>query len=288
MKQKKTKKINPPQSQSKQPGLQSEMHPKPISVRHTYHPSGKLKDRVAIITGGDSGIGRAVAYHFALEGAKIVFVYLDEDKDAQVVQTQLKELSCDFIAIKGDIGNPKLSKKIVAKTIDRFGRIDCIVNNAAEQHEKNSVTEISHKQLLKTFTTNVFAYFYLTQEALPHLKKGATIINTTSVTAYRGSEHLIDYSSTKGAIVSFTRSLSQSLVKKGIRVNGVAPGPVWTPLIPASFDKKHVAEFGAQSPMGEPAQPADIAPAYVYLASDDSLFMSGQILHPNGGEIING
>ncbi len=278
----------PPQSQDHQPGKQYKMLPQPISIHDHYNPADKLQNKVAIITGGDSGIGRAIVYHFAQEGAKIVYVYLDEYTDAQEVNQYLDNHGFEYLALAGDLTKPEFSKEIVKKTLARFGKINCIVNNAAKQFSVDEVTDISPEQLQLTFATNIFSYFYLTQAALPYLSKGDTIINTTSVTAYHGNKHLIDYSSTKGAIVAFTRALSLSLEDKEIRVNGVAPGPVWTPLIPASFDAEAVGKFGKDYPMGKPAQPADIAPCYVFLASSDSTFMSGQVLHPNCGEIING
>ncbi len=276
-----------PQHQSEQPGLQTKMYPEPISIYDNYQGSHKLKNKIAIITGGDSGIGRAVAYHFAMEGADVAIVYLKEDKDAEITQEFVEKLDKKCLLFRGDVGKKSFCEKVIKKTYKEFGQIDIIINNAAEQHPTEYLEKITEKQLEKTFRTNIFSYFFMVQAALPHLKKNSIIINTTSVTAYRGSSHLVDYSATKGAIVSFTRSLSELLVKKGIRVNAVAPGPVWTPLIPASFSKKKVGEFGKKSPMGHAAQPADIAPSYVFLASQDANFISGQVLHPNGGEIIN-
>lgn len=281
------KDINPPQTQKNQPGKQHKMTPKPISIHDNYKSADKLKNKVAIITGGDSGIGRAIVYHFAAEGAKIVYVYLNEHKDAKEVNQYLIEHGYDFLALAGDLSDPNFSKEIIEKAINKFGQINCIVNNAAQQVVTTDFLTITPEQLQNTFAINLFSYFYLTQAGIPHLSDGDCIINTTSVTAYRGSSHLIDYSASKGAIVSFTRSLSKILIKKRIRVNGVAPGPVWTPLIPASFKSEEVAAFGSHSPIGKPAQPADIAPSFVFLASDDSTFISGQIIHPNGGEIVN-
>lgn len=276
----------PPQHQDRQPGIEKEMHPRPIY--DTDEPGcGKLKDKVAIITGGDSGIGRAVAISFAKEGAEVVIVYLDEHEDAQEAAKSMKKYGKEPLLIAKDISVENNCKDIVEQTLEKFGRIDIVVNNAAIQFEKKSIEDISAEQLEKTFRTNIFAQFYLTKFAVPHLKEGSSIINSASITAYRGSEALIDYSSTKGAIVTFTRSLSQSLVKKGIRVNAVAPGPVWTPLIPASFGDEKVDTFGEDSPIGRPAQPAEIAPCYVFLASKDAVFITGQVLHPNGGWPVN-
>jgi NAD(P)-dependent dehydrogenase (short-subunit alcohol dehydrogenase family) len=279
--------LQPPQTQDTQPGMQYKMHPKPISIRENYKGADKLKDKVALITGGDSGIGRAVAYHFAKEGAKVVIIYLDEDTDAQETCNYLTQMNCPHSIIKGDVRNYEFCQQTIATAIEKFGKLDCIVNNAAIQFEQDEIGQISPEQLDECFRTNLFGYFYMIQAAMPHLTTGSTIINTTSVTAYRGSKHLIDYSATKGAIVTLTRSLALSVVDKGIRVNGVAPGPVWTPLIPASFSEEKVAKFGCQVPMKRAAQPAEIAPCYVFLASEDSSYMTGQVLHPNGGEVIN-
>jgi NAD(P)-dependent dehydrogenase (short-subunit alcohol dehydrogenase family) len=278
----------PPQQQKKQPGVESEMTPKPEADRPSHRGSGKLQDKVAIITGGDSGIGRAVAVAFAKEGADCVVAYLDEHKDAEETKRLVEEQGRRCLLVSGDIGAEQFCKQLVERAISEFGRLDTVVNNAGEQHEQDSLEKISAAQLERTFRTNIFAMFFLTKAALPHLKEGSTIVNTTSVTAYRGSDHLIDYASTKGAIVSFTRSLSKNLAKKKIRVNGVAPGPIWTPLIPATFDAEHIKNFGADTPLGRPGQPDEVAPCYVFLASDDSSYMTGQVLHPNGGEVING
>jgi NAD(P)-dependent dehydrogenase (short-subunit alcohol dehydrogenase family) len=277
----------PPQQQSHQPGRESEMHPRPEFLPK-FPGSGRLKDRVAIISGGDSGIGRAVAVLFAREGARVAIVYLDEDKDAEDTADLVDSEGSEALLFRGDIGDKAFCEEAVRETIARFGRLDVVVNNAAEQHEQDDLTGISEEQLERTFRTNVFGYFFLTQAALPHLKAGATIVNTTSVTAYRGSPELIDYSSTRGAIVAFTRSLAGSLKDRKIRVNAVAPGPIWTPLIPASFDAQKVAEHGAKAPLGRVGQPNEVAPCHLFLACDDSSYMSGQVLHPNGGEIING
>lgn len=274
-------------TQKKQPGIQAKMKPRPKTIRLSYKGSDKLKDKVAIITGADSGIGRSVAIHFAKEGADIVVVYLDEHDDAKLTKEWVEKEGRRCLLIAGDLRSEKFCKKIVKKTITTFKKLDIVVNNAAEQHPKENILDISPKQLANTFATNIFAYFYLVQAAYPHLKKGSVILNTTSVTSYRGSEHLIDYSATKGAIVSFTRSLALNLAKKGIRVNGVAPGPIWTPLIESTFSKEHIKEFGKKVPMGRPGQPDEVAPCFVFLASDDASYMTGQILHPNGGEIVN-
>jgi NAD(P)-dependent dehydrogenase (short-subunit alcohol dehydrogenase family) len=278
----------PPQSQDQQPGIESEMRPQPQAEKPDYQGSGKLKGKVALITGGDSGIGRSVAILFAREGADVVIVYLSEYGDAEDTKKMVEEEGRRCQLIAGDIGDASFCRQAIEEAVREMGRLDILINNAAEQHPQESIEEISDEQLERTFRTNIFAMFYLTKAALPHLKEGSTIINTTSVTAYRGSPHLLDYSSTKGAIVSFTRSLAQQLAEKGIRVNGVAPGPIWTPLIPATFPPAHVATFGADVPMKRPGQPEEVAPSFVFLASTDSSYMTGQILHPNGGEIING
>jgi NAD(P)-dependent dehydrogenase (short-subunit alcohol dehydrogenase family) len=243
---------------------------------------------VAIITGGDSGIGRAVAVHYAKEGADVVISYLDEHEDANETKRLVEQEGRKCILMPGDIGEESFCGQIVSETINQLGKLDILVNNAAEQHPQAGIEEISKEQLERTFKTNIFSFFYMVKAALPHLKKGSSIINTSSITAYAGNEQLIDYSSTKGAITTFTRSLSMSLVKKGIRVNGVAPGPIWTPLIPSTFDAKKVSEFGADTPMGRPGQPDELAPSYVFLASNDSTYITGQMIHVNGGKIING
>jgi NAD(P)-dependent dehydrogenase (short-subunit alcohol dehydrogenase family) len=278
----------PPQHQNQQPGIESQMNPRPISINDDYCPSGKLKNKVALISGGDSGIGRAVALAFAQEGANIAITYLNEHDDAKETKERIEQTGKRCFTISGDIGNEDFCQQVVTKIIQKFGQLDILVNNAAEQYVQTSIQNISALQLERTFRTNIFSYFYLSKAALPHLKSGSTIINTTSITAYEGNEQLIDYSATKGAIVTFTRSLSLSLIKQGIRVNGVAPGPIWTPLIPASFSDQHVAEFGKNTPMQRAGQPAEVAPCYVFLASQDSVYMSGQILHVNGGTIVNG
>lgn len=246
------------------------------------------RGRVALISGGDSGIGRAVALAFAREGADVAVAYLDEIEDALETETKIKKIGRGCLLLAGDIGQTEVCERHVAAVLQRFNRLDVLVNNAAEQHPKKSLGEIDDDQLERTFRTNVFSYFRLTRAALPHLQAGACIINTTSVTAYRGSAGLIDYASTKSAIVGFTRSLALSLAEKDIRVNAVAPGPVWTPLIPASFPAERVAEFGSDVPLKRAAEPFEIARAYVFLASPDASYMTGQVMHPNGGEIING
>jgi NAD(P)-dependent dehydrogenase (short-subunit alcohol dehydrogenase family) len=275
------------QTKLKPPGLESRMSPKPVSEDPAYKGSGKLEGKVALITGGDSGIGKATAIAFAKEGAQVAIVYLSEHSDAKETLEQIKQEQQEAIAIAGDVGREKVCHNIVNKVMQRFGKLDILVNNAAEQKPQEKIEDISSEQLEQTFRTNFFGYFYLTQAALPHLKKGASIINTTSVTAYKGHERLIDYASTKGAIVAFTRSLALNLAKRGIRVNGVAPGPIWTPLIPSTFSKDKVKRFGKDTPLGRPGQPEEVAPSFVFLASDDASYFSGQILHPNGGEIVN-
>jgi NAD(P)-dependent dehydrogenase (short-subunit alcohol dehydrogenase family) len=278
----------PPQHQNKQPGVESEMNPLPVSIDKAYKGSGKLNNKIAIITGGDSGIGKAVAIYFAKEGSDVVIVYLDEHQDAEDTKKLVEAEGKKCLLLAGDIGDEIFCQEIVKKTIDQFGKINILVNNAAEQHPQKSLLDITAEQLEKTFRTNIFGYFFLTKAVLPHLHKGSTIINTASITAYEGHEELIDYSSTKGAIVSFTRSLAKSLAPQGIRVNGVAPGPIWTPLIPSTFTTEKVVNFGNDTPLGRAGQPFELAPGYVYLASEDSAYVSGQILHINGGKIVNG
>ena len=276
------------QKQDGQPGLEYKMEPRPQSDDPSYRGSGKLDGRTALITGGDSGIGRAPAIAFAKEGADISVVYLSEHKDAEETRRLVEEQGQSCLLIAGDVADKAFCKQAVDKTVKELGRLDILVNNAAVQYPQDSIEAITSSQLEKTFRTNIFSYFYMTKAALPHLHKGSTIINTTSVTAYRGSDHLLDYSATKGAIVAFTRSLSKALLDKGIRVNGVAPGPIWTPLIAATMQDDDPAQFGSDSPMGRAGEPEEIAPSYVFLASDDSSYMTGQVLHPNGGEIVNG
>jgi NAD(P)-dependent dehydrogenase (short-subunit alcohol dehydrogenase family) len=285
---KKEEQQRPPQHQSHQPGVESEMRPRPKAEDPGARGSGKLDGRVAIITGGDSGIGRAVTIAFAKEGADVAVVYLEEHDDAEETRRLVEEQGGRCLTIAGDVGDEGFCKDAVRRTLEEYGRLDILVNNAGEQHPQDDFLKISTEQLERTFRTNIIAYFFMTRAALPHLKEGSAIINTTSVTAYRGSEHLIDYASTKGAIVGFTRSLALNLAGKKIRVNGVAPGPIWTPLIPASFTAEQVAKFGGDVPLGRAGQPEEIAPSYVFLASDDSSYMTGQVLHPNGGEVVNG
>jgi NAD(P)-dependent dehydrogenase (short-subunit alcohol dehydrogenase family) len=278
----------PEQHQNRQPGLQADMNPRPEAESPTYLPAGKLKGKVAIVTGGDSGIGRSVSIAYAKEGADVAVVYLNEDVDAQETKKQIEAEGRKCLLIGGDIGDPEFCKKVVDQTVSALGRLDILVNNAAEQHPKQKIEQITPEQLERTFRTNIFGMFYLTSAAMPHLKPGSAIVNTTSVTAYRGSPQLLDYSSTKGAIVAFTRSLALNVIEQGIRVNAVAPGPIWTPLIPSTFDAETVAKFGSSSPMKRAGQPDELAPAYVYLASADSSYMAGQVLHVNGGEVVNG
>jgi len=284
----KKKQVRKPQHQPR-PGSEQRLKPQPLFDNPEKTGSNKLKGKVALITGADSGIGRAVAVLFAKEGADIAIAYLNEHKDARETAGVIeKNYNRRCVLIPGDLSNEKHCKTVIRKTIREFKRIDILVNNAALHYENKNLEDLSTRELLKTFSTNIFSYFWLTKAALPYMKKGSCIINTASVTAYRGSGGLIDYASTKGAIVSFTRSLASNLVKKGIRVNGVAPGPVWTPLIASSFPRKKVAEFGSDVPMGRAGEPAEIAPAYLFLASDDGSYVTGQFIHPNGGEIING
>jgi NAD(P)-dependent dehydrogenase (short-subunit alcohol dehydrogenase family) len=264
------------------------MTPRPEATAEWYRGSGKLHGKVALITGGDSGIGRSVAVLFAREGADVGVVYLDEHDDAKETARLVEEEGGRCTLIAGDVGDESFCRQAVEQTVRELGKLDILVNNAAEQHPAEDITEISTEQLERTFRTNIFAMFHLTKAALPHLVEGSAIINTTSVTAYQGNPKLIDYSSTKGAIVAFTRALSNSLVTKGIRVNAVAPGPIWTPLIPATFPADDVAKFGGQTPMQRPGQPEEVATCYVFLASHDASYISGQVLHPNGGQVVNG
>jgi NAD(P)-dependent dehydrogenase (short-subunit alcohol dehydrogenase family) len=287
-KEEQQKPLQPPQHQDRRPGIESEMTPRPVAEDRSYQGSHKLQDKVALITGGDSGIGRAVAIAFAKEGADVAVVYLNEHRDAQETRRQVEQEGRRCLLIAGDIGDEAFCRQAVRRAVDELGRLDILVNNAAEQHPQERIEDITAEQLERTFRTNIFAMFYMTKAALEHLHEGSTIINTTSITAYKGSPQLLDYSSTKGAIVAFTRSLSQNVIERGIRVNGVAPGPIWTPLIPSTFPEDKVKAFGADTPMKRADQPEELAPAYVFLASDDSSYMAGQILHINGGEVVNG
>lgn len=273
----------PPQTQDKQPGRETEMHPRP-DYEPRFPGSGRLKGKVALITGGDSGIGRAVSVLFAREGADVAIVYLNEGEDAQETKRLVEREGRQCLTIAGDVCDPGFAKAAVEHTLKQFGHLNILVNNAAEQHPQKDIAAISPEQLDRTFRTNIFGYFYMAQAALPHLGKGSAIINTTSVTAYRGSPELLDYSATKGAILAFTRSLAKKLAEKGIRVNGVAPGPIWTPLIPSTFTAEHVAKFGADTPLKRPGQPNEVAPSFLFLACEDSSYITGSVLHPNGGE----
>jgi NAD(P)-dependent dehydrogenase (short-subunit alcohol dehydrogenase family) len=278
----------PPQHQSQQPGLEYKLKPRPKADDDSYRGSGKLEGKVALITGGDSGIGRAVAIAFAKEGANVAIVYLNEHKDAEETKSMVEEHEGACLLLAGDVRDEEFCRSAVQQAVEKWNRLDILVNNAAVQYPQESIEDISSDQLMNTFRTNVFAMFYMIKAAMQYLERGSAIINTTSVTAYRGSPHLLDYSATKGAIVSFTRSLAQALVEKGIRVNAVAPGPIWTSLIAATFPAKEVSKFGSDVPMGRAGEPEEVAPSFVFLASDDSSYMTGQILHPNGGEIVNG
>ncbi len=280
------KKLRKAQHQNR-PGAEYKMQPSPVYDDKKKQGSGKLNGKVAFITGGDSGIGRAVAILFAKEGADVAIVYLNEHTDAKETQKEVEGYGKKCLLIPADVSHEKKCKSAVSKAYKTFGRIDVLVNNAAIHYESEGLHDISTNHLLKTFQTNIFSFFWITKNALPHMQKGSAIINTSSVTAYRGSGGLIDYSSTKGAIVSFTRSLSANLVDKQIRVNAVAPGPIWTPLIVSSFKSNKVAQFGSEVPMKRAGEPLEVASCYLFLACDDSSYMTGQVLHPNGGEIIN-
>jgi len=269
------------------PGRQYQMRaqPKSDSVKHVG--SGKLKDKVALITGGDSGIGRAIALSFAKEGADVIISYLNEHKDAGETVRLVENYGRRALPVPGDIGDEDFAKAMINETVSQFGKLDILINNAGEQHPQEKPQEITAEQLEKTFRTNFFGMFFLSQAAIKHMKEGSTIINTTSVTAYKGHAELLDYSSSKGAVVAFTRSLSQMVADQGIRVNAVAPGPIWTPLIPSTFPADQIKDFGKNTPMGRPGQPEEVAPAYLFLASDDSSYITGQVIHVNGGTIVN-
>ncbi|MBV4420002.1 SDR family oxidoreductase [Clostridium tyrobutyricum] len=276
----------PEQAQSKQPGIESQMNPKPIFEDPEYIGSNKLKDKVALISGGDSGIGKSVAITFAKEGADLALIYYDEQDDAEGTKKIIENIGRQCLLIPGDVSDDNFCKTSVKITLDKYNKIDILVNNAAVQFPQNSIEDITNDQLEKTFKTNIFSMFYITRAVLPHFNPGCCIINTASVTAYKGSKDLIDYSSTKGAIVSFTRSLALSLITRNIRVNAVAPGPIWTPLIPSSFSKQKVGEFGSTTPIGRPGQPVELSPAYVFLASPESSYITGETIHVNGGYFI--
>jgi len=275
-----------PEQQQSLPGSQQKLDPQPEIIRDDYKGSDKLRGKSALITGGDSGIGQAVAVHFAREGANVAIIYLEEDKDARQTEEMVEREGTKFLALKGDIGDRSFCEECITRVTEAFGGLNILVNNAGEQHTAKGLEEVDLDVTERTFRTNILSMFYLTKAALPFLKEGDAIINTSSVVAYQGREYLIDYGATKGAIVGFTRSLNEDLAGRGIRVNSVAPGPIWTPLIPASFPAEHVAEFGKSTNMGRPGQPSEVAPAYVFLASKDASYISGQVIHVNGGEAV--
>ena len=270
------------------PGHETRLDPKP-DWEPRYPGSGRLKGKVAIVTGGDSGIGRATAVLFAREGANVAIAYLEENDDAHITADAMEQEGGEVLLFSGDLGEPEHCKTVVEEVVNKWGRLDVLVNNAGEQHPDKDITDITVEQLQRTFQTNIFAMFYMAQAARPHLKRGSAIVNTTSETTYKGSKLLLDYASTKGAIVGFTRSLAKNLVKDGVRVNAVAPGPIWTPLNPSGGQPKDkMPEFGKDTPMGRPGQPNEVAPSFLFLACEDASYMSGQVLHPNGGTVVNG
>ncbi len=277
-----------PQSQDEQPGQQSDMDPRPRGEMAEYRGSGRFTGSVVLISGGDSGIGRAVAIGFAKEGADVAITYLNEHEDAQETMRLIQQAGVRAMAISGDIGDSAFCNDCVDQVVQAMGGIDVLVNNAAEQHVQPEFEQITDDQIERTFRTNVFGQFFLTRAALPYLGQGSAIVNSTSVTAYKGSPTLVDYAATKGAIVAFTRSLAMQLVERGIRVNAVAPGPIWTPLIPASYSPEKTAEHGKNVPMQRPGQPDEVAPCYLFLASAEASYMTGQVMHPNGGTVVNG
>lgn len=282
------KDTRPPQHQKHQPGSERKMQPQPESCMKDYKAAGKLQGKTALISGGDSGIGRAIAIGYAKEGADVAFIYLDEDRDAQDTVKRIEAEGCKALAIRGDIGSKDFCDEAVERTVSEFGCLNILVNNAAEQHVQEELQDISEEQLRRTFDTNFFGLFFLTQAALKHLKEDDCIINTASIVAFRGHDTLMDYAATKGAIVGLTRSLASNLVDKKIRVNAVAPGPIWTPLIPASFDAEEVQKFGESAPMKRAGQPDEVAPSYIFLASQDASYITGQVIHPNGGTPVGG
>ncbi len=279
-------KLKDAETQSRQPGTEHDMKPKPEAEDSEYRASNKLEGKVALITGGDSGIGRAVAIAYAKEGANIAIAYLDEHKDAEQTATRIQELRRKCVRIAGDVGQQSFCRDVVTKTVNALGKVDILVNNAAEQYPKEDIRQITEEQLERTFRTNIFSMFFLTQACLEHMAPGSCVINTASVTAFRGNPELLDYSATKGAIVAFTRSLARSVVDKGIRVNAVSPGPIWTPLIPSTFKEEKVKSFGQQVPMNRAGEPWELAPAYVFLGCRDSSYITGQVLHLTGGEVV--